>query len=130
MFLRYYTINLLFCKPLSKILLYGLTDDIVKLIFQYTFIQSLFYYSLYVLLALRQSLQGMGYSSLTLLGGTIELIMRCLAAFILANLFGYNGACFSNVLAWVGGMITFVICYYVVIKKLQNKAKNGNIFIE
>ncbi|MBR3864285.1 MAG: polysaccharide biosynthesis C-terminal domain-containing protein [Clostridia bacterium] len=125
-----FILNLLLCKPLSKILLYGVTNDILKLIFQYTFIQSLFYYSLYVLLSLRQSLQGMGYSSLTLVGGTIELIMRCLAAFVLANLFGYNGACFSNVLAWVGGMITFMICYYAVIKKLQTKAMNGNIFIE
>ncbi len=125
-----FVISILLCKPLSKILLYGATDDIIKLIFQYTFIQSIFYYSLYVLLALRQTLQGIGYSSLTLVGGTIELIMRCLAAFVLANLFGYSGACFSNVLAWVGGMITFIICYYVVIRKLETKASHGNIFIE
>ena len=122
--------NLIFCKPLAKILLFGASENTLKLIFQYTFVQSIFYYSLYVLLILRQGLQGMGKSALTIVGGIVELIMRCVAAFVLANLFGYNGACFSNVLAWFGGMVTFTICYLVVIKQLEKKALTGNIFTE
>lgn len=122
------SMNFIFCKPLSRLLLYGASDKVVNLIFQYIGIQSCFYYSLCILLYTRESLQGLGKSSLTVIGGITELFMRCFACFVLAKNFGYLGACFSNSLAWVGGMICFIISFNVVIKKMQQKEQNGTIF--
>ena len=121
-------LNFLLCRPLASILLYGATDEVIDLIFKYIAIQSLFYYALCVLLYNRESLQGLGKSSLTVIGGTIELIMRCFACFVLAKNFGFNGACLSNCLAWLGGAICFIISFKIVIKKMENKAKTGNVF--
>ena len=120
--------NFVFCKPLSRLLLYGASDKVINLIFQYIGIQSCFYYALCILLYTRESLQGLGKSSLTVIGGVTELFMRCFACFVLAKQFGYIGACFSNSLAWVGAMICFIISFNVVINKLQQKQQNGSIF--
>lgn len=107
------------CKPFARIILKGAEEQVYDWIFQYILTQSAFYYLLFLLIMYRQSLQGLGYSNLTIFGGITELIMRFLAAKILATNFGFDGACFSNPLAWVGGMLFFVISYFVVIKKLE-----------
>ena len=122
------SMNFIFCKPLSRLLLYGASDKVLDMIFQYISIQSCFYYALCILLYLRESLQGLGKSSLTIIGGITELFMRCFACFVLAREFGFIGACFSNSLAWVGGMICFCVCFNVVIKKMQVKQRQGSIF--
>lgn len=122
------SMNFIFCKPLSRWLLYGASDKVLDMIFQYISIQSCFYYALCVLLYTRESLQGLGKSSLTVIGGITELFMRCFACFVLAENFGFIGACFSNSLAWLGGMICFIICFKVVIKKMQRMQEHGSIF--
>lgn len=123
--------NFLLCRPLSTILLYGAEERIHDLIFTYIAIQSIFYYCLCILLYVRESLQGLSKSALTIIGGITELAMRCFACFVLAKNFGFIGACFSNVLAWIGGAICFITCYKIVIKKMEKKLLlTGNIFNE
>ncbi len=122
------SLNILLCRPLARILLYGADDRVIDLIFTYILIQSTFYYALCLLLYTRESLQGLGKSSLTLLGGFTELFMRCFACFVLAEHFGYVGACCSNSLAWFGAMVCFLICFKVVIKKMEKQSKTSSIF--
>ncbi|MBQ3572426.1 MAG: polysaccharide biosynthesis C-terminal domain-containing protein [Clostridia bacterium] len=121
-------LNFTLCRSLSKILLIGADDRVHDLIFDYIAIQSIFYYALCMLLYVRESLQGLGKSSLTVIGGICELFMRCFACFVLAKHFSYLGACFSNALAWIGGMACFIICYKISIFKMQKRAKYGSIF--
>ena len=63
----------------------------------------------------------MGKSFLAMFGGVVELAMRCFAAFVLAAVFDFTGACFSNVLAWTGGAVFFSICIVKTVKRLKNK---------
>jgi Na+-driven multidrug efflux pump len=121
-------LNFTLCRSLSKILLIGADDRVHDLIFDYIAIQSIFYYALCMLLYVRESLQGLGKSSLTVIGGICELFMRCFACFVLAKHFSYLGACFSNALAWIGGMLCFIVCYKISIFKMQKRAKYGSIF--
>ena len=61
--------------------------------------------SLYFLLALlfifRYTLQGLGKSLFPTIAGVAELLMRTLAALVLANIWGYAGVCLSNPIACV-----------------------------
>ena len=123
--------NFLLCRPLSAILLYGAEERVHDLIFKYIAIQSLVYYCLCLLLYFRESLQGLERSALTIIGGVIELLMRCFACFVLAKNFGFDGAIFSNALAWIGGMICFIACYRASVKKMQKLQSLGKpIFTE
>ena len=56
-----------------------------------------------------------------MLGGVSELAMRSLGAFVLAELWGYTGACFSNILAWVFTAIMFGSVFIIAYKKLVKK---------
>lgn len=123
-------LNFFLCRPFSAILLKGASEHVHDLIFKYIKTQSLLYYILCLLLYFRESLQGLGKSSLTVLGGIAELFMRCFASFVLAENFGFEGAIYSNPLAWLGGMACFVICYLICIKKLQKKSLTGSIFTD
>lgn len=108
-----------FSRPLAYILLPNEITEVYDCAFQYNFIQAIFFYFLAVLLIFRQGLQGLGKSFVAMFGGVIELIMRCFAAFVLAERFGYDGACLSNVLAWIGAAIFFTICICDTMKKFN-----------
>ncbi|MBQ7408426.1 MAG: polysaccharide biosynthesis C-terminal domain-containing protein [Clostridia bacterium] len=126
-----YALSIFLCKPLGRLLLQGANESVYGYIFQYLSIQSLFYYVLFILLSYRQALQGLGRSSITVLGGFAELVMRWLVAELLAKNFGFDGAIYSNVLAWIAGAICFVIATHVVVGKLKRKQKqNQAVFVE
>ena len=107
--------------PLARVLLVGADEAVFALIWQYNSMQSLFYYFLFLLCMFRQSLQGINKSGLAMLGGVSELAMRSLGAFVLAELWGYTGACFSNILAWVFTAIMFGSVFIIAYKKLVKK---------
>lgn len=109
------------CIPCAKFLLKDAGDEIYGLVLQYITVQSLCYYLLYLLIMFRQCMQGMGYSALTIFGGVTELVFRYIAAVLLAENFGYDGACLSNPLAWFGGMAFFVTAFFAVLKKEEKK---------
>ena len=125
-----YAIILPVCIPFGRLLLGDADEQIYGWIFRYTLTQSSFYFVLYVLMMFRQSLQGLGYGLLTVFGGITELVMRFFAATFLATEFGFEGACFSNPCAWLGGAVFFTISYIVVISKLKKKSLTGKIFSE
>ncbi|MCC7666705.1 MATE family efflux transporter [Liquorilactobacillus satsumensis] len=81
--------------------------------------------TLYLLLAtlfvLRYTLQGLGQSVIPTIAGTVELLMRCLAALFLASSVGYVGACFANPLAWLGSCSVLIFSYFKAMRMLRQK---------
>lgn len=117
------------CVPFGRLLLKGSDEQIYQWIFRYILTQSFFYFAVYVLMMFRQTLQSLGYSALTIFGGVTELLLRLFAALFLAKNFGFEGACFSNPCAWVGGAIFFTVAYLIIINKLEKKSQSGAIFV-
>ena len=80
--------------------------------------------SLYFLLALlfifRYTLQGLGKSLFPTIAGVAELLMRTLAALVLANIWGYAGVCLSNPIAWFGALIPLTTAYVLTIRRLPD----------
>lgn len=71
----------------------------------------------------RNTLQGIGNAFIPMLSGFLELGIRTVASFLLAQpgLWGYNGVCASGPLAWVGACIFLAIFYYRDIARLVRR---------
>lgn len=68
---------------------------------QFLMIVSSFYCLLTLVNTVRFTIQGMGFSSLAIIAGIMEMVARGLAGMVLVPKFGYVGACFASPLAWL-----------------------------
>lgn len=84
----------------------------------YLTINGAFYFVLALLYIFRFTLQGLGQSFVPTFAGIMELIMRSIAAVILATTFGYTGACWANPLAWLGSCIPLSIAFFLTMRRL------------
>lgn len=81
-----------------------------------------------LLFILRNALQGMGYSAISMLAGVSELIGRCLVAFLCIGPLGYVGGCLANPAAWLLADIILAFSYLYAKKKVLSMAvmEGGN----
>ena len=94
----------------------------------YLVVLSFFFIPFNALFIFRSTLQGIGKSIYTLIGGILEMIMRVLVAFIMPGLLGFMGVCFAGPAAWVGADIPLIIAYFYEMKKfvgLPEKAEEA-----
>ncbi len=69
----------------------------------------------------RSTLQGIGKSIYTLIGGTIEMVMRVAVAFFLPGVLGFAGVCLAGPAAWIGADIVLIIAYFREIRKFPKE---------
>lgn len=86
--------------------------------YQYLTILSICLPILYLLHVLRNTLQGMGKTVLTMISGILEFIMRTGTALVLPLFMGDYGIFFAEVMAWVGADLVLVIGYFLTMHKL------------
>ena len=75
-------------------LLVGLTS-------QYTVTLTAFFFPLALVNILRFSIQGMGFSTLAILAGVLEMIARAVVGQFFVPAMGYTAACFASPAAWI-----------------------------
>ena len=71
-------------------------------------IANCFYAVLGVLTICRYSIQGLGFSNLSLLSGVMEMIARCGVSLWLVPTFGFLGVCYGDPLAWIAADLFLV----------------------
>lgn len=69
--------------------------------------------ALHILVIYRNSLQGLGYSLIPLIGGVLETVSRLSAAMFLPALFGYSGVCMLEPIAWFLTSAVLFITYRI-----------------
>jgi putative MATE family efflux protein len=94
-------------------------DYALNYIRQFQLVNGSLYWLLGVLFILRNTVQGLGYSRVTVFAGVGELAARAGVAFLLVPLFGFNAVCFANPTAWLFADILLVIIFAASIKKLS-----------
>ena len=75
----------------------------------YPFLGSIFLY--------RNTLQGIGYGLVPMLGGIFELVARSAIVMIVAGHASYVGVCLSDPAAWIAALIPLVPYYYYKMHK-------------
>ena len=76
-----------------------------------------FYFFLGQIFVYRNAVQGMGISIVPFLSSLIELILRIMAAFLLATQFGFFGLCMASPICWIAACLFTSGCYFYVMKK-------------
>ena len=110
-------INILFGRSLSGLFVSG-QPEVLDMAQIYLTCSGSFYVVLALLFIFRYTLQGLGQSFVPTFAGIMELVMRCFAAVILAQSFGFTGACWSNPLAWLGSCIPLSIAFAITMRRL------------
>ncbi len=98
--------------------------ELSQAVHQYLLANAAFYTLLTILFILRNTIQGLGFSSLTMMSGISEMIMRCVVAFGLVGHFGFTIILFTNPIAWTGALLVLVPLYIYAIKKVSAKASD------
>lgn len=109
-------------KPLTELFVKDITPEIIDLSKQFLFWQGVFYIALAAIFVYRNALQGIGRSTLTMIAGLTELVMRALASIFLAKWFGFTGICFSSPSAWVGADVFLLIAYFTILHRIIKRA--------
>ncbi|MCR5271591.1 MAG: MATE family efflux transporter [Lachnospiraceae bacterium] len=82
---------------------------------------SVFYLVLAILNVVRMTIQGLGYSGLSMLAGLSELFARGLMSLFVIPTVGYLAVCFTDQIAWVAAAITVSFLYRYVMKKIRER---------
>lgn len=70
---------------------------------------------------LRLSIQGMGYSRLSLISGLLEMVARTIVSLWAVPLFGFNAACLASPFAWILADCFLIPAFYGCLKTRQNE---------
>lgn len=82
----------------------------------YPFLGSIFLY--------RNTLQGMGYGLVPMLGGVFELAARAVIVMLVAGRASFAGVCLSDPAAWIAALIPLVPYYIYTMHKWQKTQKD------
>ena len=80
-----------------------------------------FYPVLGMLTILRYSIQGLGYSNLSMLSGVMEMIARCGVSIWLVPAFAFTGVCFGDPAAWVFADLFLFPAFFLLYRHLKKK---------
>lgn len=96
-------------------------DEIISASMHYLRICAAFFPFLFMIFIYRNALQGIGHSFMPLMGGVMELVVRCAAALILPGLLGFTGVCLAGPLAWLSAEVLLCISYFVIIRRVEKE---------
>ncbi len=83
----------------------------------YLHLISFFFFILGMLFIFRNTLQGIGKSTMPFFAGVTELFMRIIAALVLSKIFGYLGVCLASPIAWIGATLLLTVSYLYIIRQ-------------
>lgn len=111
---------ILAAKPMAGLFVGADQPEVLDYVQTYLLLNTSLYFLLALLFIFRYTLQGLGKSLFPTIAGVAELLMRTLAALVLANIWGYAGVCLSNPIAWFGALIPLTTAYVLTIRRLPD----------
>lgn len=96
-------------------------SEIISNAAMYMRISSYFFPVLGILTIFRYSLQGLGFSNLSMLSGVMEMIARCGVSLWLVPAFLFLGVCYGDPTAWIAADLFLVPAVVIVYKRLKKR---------
>lgn len=91
--------------------------ELVSYIYEYLMYCGVFFITLSWLHIFKNIIQGLGYSTIALLGGLGEMLAKILTAFFIIPVFGYAGLCSSNPVSWILSDLFLIPAFFVIMSK-------------
>ena len=92
--------------------------QIIDLASQYMRISNYFYPVLGMLTIFRDSIQGLGYSTLSLMSGVMEMLARCAVSIWMVPAMGFMGVCLGDPAAWCAADLFLFPAMYFLLRHL------------
>ena len=128
--LCYFVITMLLILPFAEEMMMLFVDHtetaIISNAAMFMRIACYFYPVLGLLVILRYSIQGLGYSNLSMMSGVMEMIARCGVSLWLVPALGFLGVCYGDPVAWVAANVFLVPCIVWLMRRLRRKL-NRNV---
>ena len=128
--LCYFVITMLVILPFAEEMMMLFVDNtetaIISNAAMFMRIACYFYPVLGLLVILRYSIQGLGYSNLSMMSGVMEMIARCGVSLWLVPALGFLGVCYGDPVAWVAANVFLVPCIIWLMRRLRRKL-NRNV---
>ncbi len=109
-----------FSEKIALLFLDATETEILSNVSQFTFYNSLFYLSVGLLLVMRMTVQGMGYSDVAVIAGVIEMVARIVISFGFVPKYAYKAICLANPLSW---SLAAVFLSFVFVWALKRKIR-------
>ena len=109
---------LIFGTSLARLFFSDGNDAVVAMAHKYLIINGALYAGLAVLFVLRNSIQGLGATTVPTIAGVAELVARASVGLFLIDRVGFLGACVAAPLAWVAALIPLSIAWLYERNKL------------
>lgn len=94
-------------------------DNVIEHAAEFMRIANYFYPALGLLTIYRYSIQGLGYSNLSMMSGVMEMIARCGVSLWLIPALAWTGVCLGDPIAWVMADIFLMPAFYMLYKHLK-----------
>ena len=99
--------------------------EVVTYAAQFMRIACYFYPVLGLLTIFRYSIQGLGYSNLSMMSGVMEMIARCGVSLWLVPAFAWTGVCYGDPVAWVMADMFLLPAFWWLFRHLKKKVAQG-----
>lgn len=90
-------------------------------------VSNYFYPALGLLTIFRYSIQGLGYSNLSMLSGVMEMMARCGVSLWLVPALGFLGVCYGDPAAWCCADLFLIPAFIGLYKHLERKMKDEKV---
>ncbi|MDY6378495.1 MAG: MATE family efflux transporter [Bacteroidales bacterium] len=121
--LVYFVITFAVIFPFSDEMMALFVDSsqrqIIDLASQYMRISNYFYPVLGMLTIFRYSIQGLGYSTLSLMSGVMEMLARCAVSIWMVPAMGFMGVCLGDPAAWCAADLFLFPAMYFLLRHLE-----------
>ena len=114
-------ILILLGRPLSMIFVSAKETAVLDASAKYLRYLGSFYWALGILNVCRLSIQGLGYSGLSVFSGVAEMIARSVVSLGFVGTLGYTAICWSDEIAWLCACCYLVPMCFVCLKKTAKK---------
>ena len=108
-----------FADWMMRLFVSGGEEQVVGMAAQYMRVTNYFYPALGMLTILRYSIQGMGYSNLSMFSGVMEMIARCGVSLWLVPALAWMGVCLGDPVAWCMADMFLFPAYWWVFRRLR-----------
>lgn len=88
-----------------------------------------FYPALATLSLLRYSIQGLGYSNLSMMSGVMEMIARCGVSIWIVPMFAWTGVCYADPVAWMMADVFLIPAFFWLMRHLRKKEKKQTLLV-
>ncbi len=97
--------------------------DVIALTAKFLACAGPFYVFLAILNNVRMSIQGLGYSGLSMIAGVSELFARGVMSLWVIPELGFIAACYADQAAWLIAATCVVVMYFIIMKKINQNIK-------